>query len=110
MRNPNGKFRVSYAGRCIPQDQQTSKDEGFSSPQAGQRTGGPDGSTRRKLLMSSRARSACRSSSTHTWGSEDSIGSSPAMLEAWVLKRRARIPAPARWSTTSCASGRWAAL
>ena len=49
--------------------------------------------------MSRMARGACSSSSTHTWGSEDSIGSSPAMLDAWVLKRRARIPAPASWSS-----------
>ncbi len=91
------------------QFQQTSNDDGFSSPHFAQRSGGP-AVERRYSSISPRARSASAGFTTQIWGSEASIGSSPARLEAFALKMRARTPRSARWSATSCASGRLVAV
>jgi len=96
-------------GKGARHDQQTSNDAGFSSPHFGHFTGGPD-DERRYSSMNPRARSASAGFTTQIWGSEASIGSSPARLEAFALKMRARTPLSARWSASSCASGRLAAV
>jgi hypothetical protein len=75
---------------CL-QAQQISNDPGFSSPHLGQSTGGPDEAWRYSS-MNPRARSASAGLSTQIWGSDASIGSSPARLEAFALKMRARTP------------------
>jgi hypothetical protein len=93
----------------VRQDQQTSNDEGFSSPHFGHFTGGPD-VERRYSSICPRARSASAGFTTQIWGRDASIGSSPARLEAFALKMRARTPRSARWSARSCASGRLAAV
>jgi hypothetical protein len=60
--------------------------------------------------MRTRARSATPGSSTQTCGSAASIGSSPAMLEAFALKMRVRTPRSASQSARRWASGRFAAV
>jgi hypothetical protein len=80
----------------VPQFQQSSNEAGFSSPQEGQRMGGPVTRVRKYVSISSRARGASSSRSTQSWGSAASIGNSPAMLEAFALKMRLRTPRSAR--------------
>jgi hypothetical protein len=75
----------------VPQSQHTSNDAGFSSPHLGQRTGGPEDACRYSSITP-RARPASAGSSTQIWGRDASIGSSPARLEAFALKMRARTP------------------
>jgi hypothetical protein len=60
--------------------------------------------------MRARARSASSGFSTQTWGSDASIGSSPARLEAFALKMRVRTPRSASQSARRWASGRLAAV
>jgi hypothetical protein len=90
-------------------DQQISNDAGFSSPQFGHFIAGPD-EERWYSSMKPRARSASAGSTTQIWGRDASMGSSPARLEAFALKMRARTPRSARRSARSCASGRLAAV
>jgi len=93
----------------VPQAQQRSKDDGFSSPHFSQTRVGPEEALRYSS-MNPRARSASAGFSTQIWGRDASIGSSPARLEALALKIRARTPRSASWSARSCASGRLAAV
>jgi hypothetical protein len=60
--------------------------------------------------MRLRARSASSGFSTQTCGNAASIGSSPARLEAFALKMRARMPRSASQSARRWASGRFAAV
>jgi hypothetical protein len=97
------------AVRSLPQFQHRSNAPGFSSPHAGHFTAGRTSRDVKNASMLAFARTASAGSSTHTWGREASMGSSPARLAAFALKMRARMPPWARRSTRRCASGRLAA-
>ena len=67
---------------------------------------GPALLERRNSSITERARGASSGFSTHSCGSEESIGNSPARLEAFALKILARMPRAARRSARRWASGR----
>jgi hypothetical protein len=93
-------------GSVAPHDQQKSNAGGFSSLHLSQTIAGPVLLERRNSSITERARAASSGSSTHNWGSEKSIGISPARLEAFALKIRARMPRAASRSARRWASGR----
>jgi hypothetical protein len=96
--------------RSLPQFQHRSKVPGFSSPHCAHVTAGPEPCVVLNVSIIALARSASAGSSTQICGREASMGSSPARLEAFALKIRARTPPWARRSTRRCASGRLAAV
>ncbi len=99
-------FARAYFSSDVPHDQQKSKAGGFSSPHLGQGIAGPEALERRNSSITARARGASSAFSTQSWGSEKSIGISPARLEAFALKILARTPRAARRSARRWASGR----
>jgi hypothetical protein len=78
--------------------------------QRAQKRGGPMCVVRMNVSMMSLARGASSGRSTQICGSAASSGSSPAMLEAFALKMRARTPRSSRRWTRRCASARLAAV
>ena len=96
--------------RSRPQFQQRSNVPGFSSPQCEHLTDGPLPRVVLYFSIIAFARSASAGSSTQICGKDESIGSSPARLEAFALKMRARTPPWVSRSRRRCASGRLVAV